>query len=114
MDPDPRNDLGGGQGADAVEVRQRGSGGLYGYFNVVDGLFDPAVEVAQLNDEINSQGAQRLSGCVTGAYGAQQLSGPLSVQITAGATRNEVSEHDMESVDGLRPGLDQIVAMLNN
>ena len=39
---------------------------------------------------------------------------PLSGEVTAGAGRYEVGEHDVEAVDGLGAGLDQIVAVLDD
>jgi hypothetical protein len=96
-----------------VELGQCGAGGLDGDLDVVSGFVDPAVEPTQLRDQIRGQCAQCLAGGVSGAHGTQQLSGPIGVQVTAGATRDQVGENGMESVDGLCPGLHQVVAVFD-
>ena len=76
-------------------------------------LIDPAVELAQLCDQVYCQHAQRLAGRVVGSHAAQQGSGAVRTQVTAGATSNEVGEHDVESVDRMGSGLHQIVAVFD-
>ncbi len=75
-------------------------------------LIDPAVELAQLCDQVYCQHAQRLAGRVVGSHAAQQGSGAVRSQARC-ATSNEVGEHDVESVDRLGSGLHQIVAVFD-
>ena len=41
---------------------------------------------------------------------AEELGGPLGREVTLRTGRDEVGEHDMEAVDGLGAGFDQVVA----
>lgn len=58
--------FGGSEGANAVELGQCGAGGLDGDLDVVSGFVDPAVEPAQLRDQVRGQCAQCLAGGVSG------------------------------------------------
>jgi hypothetical protein len=70
--------------------------------------------MTDLSDEIRSEPAQCSTGGIAGADPAQEFGGPLGGEVTARAGRNEVGEHDMEAVDGLGAGFDQVVAVLGD
>jgi len=75
-------------------------------------LIDPAVELAQLCDQVYCQHAQRLAGRVAGSTLRSRAAARSALRQRC-ATSNEVGEHDVESVDRLGSGLHQIVAVFD-
>jgi hypothetical protein len=53
------------------------------------------VQLADLRDQVGGEAAQRLAGGIAGPDPAQELGGPLGGEVTLGAGRDEVGEHDM-------------------
>ena len=91
-------------------VPRVGDGGL----DVGGGLGDAPVQLACLSDQICREAAQGFAGDIAGPDPAEELGGPLGGEVTLGTGRDEVGEHDMEPVDGLGAGFDQVVAVFDD
>jgi hypothetical protein len=87
---------------------------LTGGLDVGGGLGDAPVQLAYLGDQVHGEAAQGLAGGIAGTDPAKELGGPLGREVTLRTGRDEVGEHDMEAVDGLGAGFDQVVAVVDD
>ena len=100
--------------ADTAQLGEGGAGGGNGGLDVGGGFGDAAVQVAYLGDEIGGEAPQGFAGCIAGTGSAQEVGGPVGCEFTVGAGRGEVGEHNVEAVDGLGAGFDQVVAVFDD
>ena len=108
---DPAEDLARGQRADTAQLGQSGAGVGDCGLDVGGGLGDAAVQLAYLSDQIYGEAAQGFAGCIAGPDPAEEFGGPFGGEVTLRACRDEVGEDDVEAVDGLGAGFDQVVAV---
>jgi hypothetical protein len=99
---------------DTAQVGQSGAGVGDCGLDVCGGLGDAAVQLAYLSDEIGGQATQGSAGCIAGTDPAQEFGGPLGREVTVRACRDEVGEYNVEAVNGLSAGFDQVVAVLDD
>jgi len=114
MVPTRAEDFARSQDTDTGQLGEGGAGCGDDGLDVGGGFSDAPVQVAYLGDEVHREAAQGLAGRVAGTGSAQKLGGLGSGELTLRAGRDEAGEHDMEAVDGLGAGLDQVVAMFDD
>jgi len=110
----PAEDRARSQGADTGQFGEggarRGDGGL----DVGGGFGDAPVQVAYLGDQVRGQASQGLAGGIAWTGSTQKLGGLVGGELTLRPGRDEIGEHDMEAVDGLGTGFDQVVAVFDD
>jgi hypothetical protein len=110
----PAQNLSGRQRADTAQRGQSGAGvgncGLY----VGGGFGYASVQLTYLGDQVYGEATQRFAGGIAGTDPAQEFGGPLSCEVTLGAGRDEVREHNVEAIYGLGAGFDQVVAVFDD
>ena len=113
---DPAEDLAGGQRADTEQLGQGGARmSVTAVGDVGGGFGDAAVQVAYLGDEVHGEAAQGLAGGIAGSDPAEEFGGLARrsrSRLCAGG--DEVGEHDVEAVDGLGAGFDQVIAVFDD
>lgn len=73
-----------------------------------------AVQLAYLGDEVGGKAAQGFAGGIAGTDPAKELSGPVGGEVTLGTGGDEAGEPNVEAVDGLGAGFDQVVAVFDD
>jgi hypothetical protein len=108
--PTRAQDFAGGQRADTAQVGKSGAGVGDCGLCVCDGFGDAAVQLSYLSDQVGGKAPHGFAGCIAGPDPAQEFGRPLGREVTVGACRSGVSEHNVEAVDGLGTGFDQVIA----
>jgi hypothetical protein len=89
-------------------------GGFDGGFDVGGGFGDTTIECTDLGDEVGGQAAQRLERGLAGPDLAQDVRGAVRRQTTRCSWGCEVGQQDMQPVDGLGAGFDQVLAVFHH
>jgi hypothetical protein len=102
--------LGGQDGADAEQLGEGGRRPGDGHLEAVLGCGDPPVQGADVGEEVDGElpaGAGRRG---LGPHPPQQGGCGIRVQVAPGAAWDQVGQQDMEAVEGLGAGPDQVIA----